>query len=88
MIGDALQKQGVFNDIVNTAGSKAAEVPAKEPLKPIETKAAAPKPQVSNDDKAKAATASRATSTQKATSKVNPLAMSDDDFMKQFENRL
>ena len=88
VIGDALQKQGVFNDIVNPAGSKAAEVPVKEPVKPIETKVAAPKPQVSNDDKAKAATASRATSTQKATSKVNPLAMSDADFMKQFENRL
>ena len=83
-IGDSLQQKGAFNDIIAPAK---AEEPVKEEVKPIETKAATPKPQVTNDEKAKAASATRATA-KTATSKANPLAMPDDDFMKQFENRL
>lgn len=50
-------------------------------------RAAVPKPQLKNGDKASAAAPSRNTP-RKAQVLVNPLAMSDDEFLKQFENRL
>jgi hypothetical protein len=53
----------------------------------VTTRTAAPKPQVKNGDKAAAAMGSR-TTPKAASVKVNPLAMSDDDFMKSMENRL
>jgi hypothetical protein len=53
----------------------------------VTTRTAAPKPQVKNGDKAAAAMGSR-TTPKAASVKINPLAMSDDDFMKSMENRL
>lgn len=54
----------------------------------IATRTAAPKPQVSNGDKAAAASLTKTTTTRRGTATVNPLEMADDDFMKQFANRL
>lgn len=84
-VGDVMQQSGAFADLV--AKPAVATSPAKEARQPIETKAAAPKPQVKNSDKAAAAAASRTTSTQKASQTKNPLELSDEEFMKQFQNR-
>jgi hypothetical protein len=54
----------------------------------IATRAAAPKAQVQNGDKAAAASATKTTSTHKSGLTVNPLNMADDEFLKQFANRL
>jgi hypothetical protein len=53
---------------------------------PVATRVAAPKPDA-NNAKAQAAAATRTTQRQ-AKVLVNPLAMSDDEFLKQFQNRL
>ena len=50
------------------------------------TRTAAPKSSATNSDKAKAA--SSPSSSRKAKETVNPLDMADDEFLKQFENRL
>lgn len=54
---------------------------------PVARRAAAPTAPVTNGDKATAAAAPRTTA-KSAKTVVNPLAMSDEDFMKQFANRL
>lgn len=51
------------------------------------TRTAAPKSSAMNSDKAKAA-GSPTNSSRKAKETINPLDMADDDFLKQFENRL
>lgn len=51
------------------------------------TRTAAPKSSATNSDKAKAAS-SPTNSSRKAKETINPLDMADDDFLKQFENRL
>jgi len=61
--------------------------PVVDPPKPVATTVTAPKNQAINGDKAKAAGATRA-EPRKATPFVNPFAQSDDEFMKNFENRL
>ena len=75
-VGNHLREIGVLSS--NTPARQAA---------PIATKAAAPKAKVNNSDRASAAAQSKSTS-RKAKALINPLAMSDDDFMKQFANRL
>lgn len=52
----------------------------------IATRTAVPKSQAQNSDKAAAASSTK-TSTSKPNLAVNPLEMSDDDFMKQFKGR-
>lgn len=85
-VGDVMQQNGAFADLI--AKPAVATNPAKtDSRQPIETKAAAPKPQVKNSDKAAAAASSRTTSTQKASQTKNPLELSDEEFMKQFQNR-
>lgn len=54
---------------------------------PVARRAAAPTAEVANNAKANAAAAPRTTA-KSAKTVVNPLAMSDEDFMKQFANRL
>lgn len=54
---------------------------------PVARRAAAPTAPVTNGDKATAAAAPRTTA-KSAKTVVNPLSMSDEDFMKQFANRL
>lgn len=53
----------------------------------LATRTEAPKAQVKNSEQAAAAAAPKSSSTRKP-APVNPLAMADDDFMKQFEGRL
>lgn len=54
---------------------------------PVATKAAAPKSPLANDDKAKAASPTRAAS-KKAEAFVNPLGQSDEAFLKSMEGRV
>lgn len=91
VVGDGMQKAGAFDDLVaartpTSSGSSAAPVTpaAKEP---VATRVVTPKPAVSNSDQASAAAATRSTP-REVKQLVNPLAMSDDEFLKKFENRV
>lgn len=88
-VGDYLRDNNVF------AAAPAKEQPAAQPATPaapatppalIEQRVAVPKPSVANNDKAKAAALTQATP-QKAAPIINPLALSDEEFEKQFGNR-
>jgi hypothetical protein len=81
-VGDAMQAEGKFNDIV-------AQSPGSAPAaaQPVVTRVVAPKPAVANGDLASAAAATRSTP-RKVEKAVNPLSMSDDDFLKQMANRV
>lgn len=83
-IGDQLAAKGEFDDL-----TKAPE-PKQQEQTPVATRTQKPKPAVVNNDKVNAASSTRA-SPQKVETSVNPLSLSDDDFMKQvavFEGRL
>lgn len=54
---------------------------------PLDVRKAVPKSPVTNSDKVKAAAPTR-NNKNKVEKFINPLSMSDDDFLKQFENRL
>ena len=54
---------------------------------PVATRVVAPKPAVKNSDKASAA-ANGSTSSKSVGTAINPLAMSDDEFLLQMQNRL
>lgn len=54
----------------------------------IATRTEAPKPKVQNSDKASAAAVTKTAPSRKSSTTINPLAMADDEFLKQFENRL
>lgn len=86
-----LQAYKAVGDQMAAAGKLADLVPAKKPTPavetPVVTRAATPKPALKNGDKASAASATRSTP-KTAESKVNPLAMSDEAFMKQMADRL
>jgi hypothetical protein len=74
-VGDELNASGAFTKL------------GKPQKQPVATRTAAPKPTATNSDKANAAAPSR--STPKAAKPfVNPLSMSDDQFMKEFKDRL
>lgn len=78
-VGNEMQANGAFADLV----------PKPEPVKPapVATRVVAPKPAVNNDTKANAAAPTRSSPTG-AKVIVNPLEMSDDDFLKQFNGRV
>lgn len=86
-VGNRLSQSGALKDPAQQSA---------QPTQPQQTaqqqqgvrRVASPKPSVSNSDKAKAASTSRATGKKAAPPKMNPLAMSDDDFLKQMENRV
>jgi hypothetical protein len=91
VVGDGMQKAGAFDDLVAkqspaSSGSGAAPVTpaAKEP---VATRVVTPKPAVSNSDQASAAAATRSTP-REVKQLINPLAMSDEEFLKKFENRV
>jgi hypothetical protein len=91
-VGDELQKVGAFNDLVTPAaktpsfsGSGDAGTPAAK--EPVATRVVAPKPAVTNGDQASAAAATRSTP-REVKKFVNPLAMSDDEFLQQMKNRV
>jgi hypothetical protein len=54
---------------------------------PVATRVASPKPAATNDDKVRAAAATKAAPA-KTQIKVNPLAMSDDEFLNSMKNRI
>ena len=77
-VGDDLQKAGVFNDVVQSAPPPAqAPAPAAAP---VAVKAVLPKP--TNVDQRIAAAAVTHSAPVASGNAINPLAMSDDDFLK------
>lgn len=84
-VGDHLRDTNGFADLIEKA--RPAQVTTEQP-KPqlLDTRVAAPKPSVSNNAQAKAAATTK-TTPKKAAPLVNPLAMSDEDFEKQYGNR-
>lgn len=77
-VGDDLQKAGVFNDVVQSAPPPAqAPAPAAAP---VAVKAVLPKP--TNVDQRIAAAAVTHSAPVANGNAINPLAMSDDDFLK------
>lgn len=95
-VGDQLTKADAFADLREKHQQGNAPVDPATPPGPEEKKAAPqavatrvvpPKSPVTNSEAASAASQTRATPKQ-AEEFVNPLAMSDDDFLKKFEGRL
>lgn len=80
-IGDQLAAAGGFDDLVNSATPQPQQ-PA--PATPVATTVAKPKPAATNSDKVSAASPTRSTP-RKAETTPNPLALPDDEFMKQVE---
>ena len=77
-VGDDLQKAGAFNDVVQSAPPPAqAPAPAAAP---VAVKAVLPKP--TNVDQRIAAAAVTHSAPVASGNAINPLAMSDDDFLK------
>jgi hypothetical protein len=74
-VGKAMEAAGAFSNLVQTPAPQAAPVP-------VATRVAAPKPQVTNNDRAAAASQTK-TVPKPATQIVNPLELSDEDFLKQ-----
>lgn len=96
-VGDALTAAGAFNHLNQQAqqaplkATPPTPAQSQEAQKPqpqvIATRTAQPKAQVKNGDKAQAAAPTSSTRG-KAAPVVNPLAMADDEFLKQFQGRL
>lgn len=93
-IGKQLYSSGAADPSVSQPGKTAptASVQAGQPEpkaapEVVATRAAAPKPVLANGDKANAASPSRSTP-RKVKELINPLAMSDEEFLKSFENRV
>lgn len=79
-VGQEMVAANAFSDLV---------LPDKqqESVAPVASRVVAPKPAVKNGDRASAAAPSKAAA-KPAKVVVNPLSMSDDDFLKQFQGRL
>lgn len=76
-VGNALAQQGAFNQVAQTP---ATTEPAKPVAQPV-VRIAQPKQTLANSEQANAASPSRA-APRKASTIINPLAMSDEDFAK------
>lgn len=76
-VGKTMAEAGAFADLVQNAPVKPAA-----PV-PIATRTQAPKPMVQHNEKAAAASPTR-TTPKTATTTINPLSLSDEDFEKQF----
>lgn len=85
--GDYLTQTNGFKNVAPQASIRTQSGAAPQ-TQVIATRAAAPKAQVQNNDKAAAAASTKTNPASKATTKVNPLEMADDDFIKAFEGRL
>lgn len=83
LAGDALAKA---HQVKAPASTQTNDI-LSNPVNILAVKTAQPKPVVANNDKAKAASSTQSTA-RKAEAVVNPLQMSDEDFLKQFEGRL
>lgn len=95
-VGTQLDKEGAFADLVTKANPPASAqvaspiVPAgttAQAPQPVAIRAAAPKVLIDNGNKAGAASPTRSSATP-AKPFVNPLAMSDEEFMAEFKGRL
>ena len=84
VIGERMTQAGAFQDLV--AAQQAAQHPAVQ--HPVATRVASAKPAVTNSGKVSAAAPTRTATPRRAEAFINPLAMSDDEFMKQFANRV
>lgn len=85
-VGDQLVAAGQMADLIEKSQSNVQTPPAK-PAVPVAVRAAAPKPAVLPNPKADAAAPSKP-APNAAKKLVNPLEMSDDEFLKHFEKRL
>ena len=90
VVGDNLAKAGKFNHLAvgngqGTETGKAVGAPAT--AVPVAQRVVAPKPAVSNNAQAQAASQQRS-APRKAEQFINPLAMSDDEFLAKMKNRL
>lgn len=90
VVGDNLAKAGKLNHLAagngqSTETGKAVSAPA--PAVPVAQRVVAPKPAVSNNAQAQAASQQRS-APRKAEQFINPLAMSDDEFLAKMKNRL
>ena len=84
VIGERMTQAGAFQDLV--AAQQAAQHPAVQ--HPVATRVASAKSAVTNSGKVSAAAPTRTATPRRAEAFINPLAMSDDEFMKQFANRV
>ena len=85
VIGERMTQAGAFQDLV--AAQQAAQHAAVQ--HPVATRVASTvKPVVANSGKVSAAAPTRTATPRRAEAFINPLAMSDDEFMKQFANRV
>ena len=80
-VGQEMVAGNAFADIVQPAQQP------RETVAPVASRVVPPKPVVKNGDRATAAAPSKAAA-KPAKVLVNPLSMSDDDFLKQFQGRL
>lgn len=88
IVGDELTAADGFADLREKKPDTAPKDPPAGPTpEPVATRVAAPKAEVVNDEAASAASSTRA-APRKASEFINPLAMSDDEFLKHFEGRL
>jgi len=95
IVGDELTEAKAFEDLrekalgnaTTTAGDPPGQRDTAKPVEPVATRVATPKAPVRNDAAASAASATPTTPA-KAEVFVNPLAMSDDEFLKKFDGRL
>ena len=83
LVGDELDAVGGFRDLVQP---KTVQTPPSHQAQPVATRVLKPKAPA-NGDKVSAASPTR-TTPRKAEKIINPLAMSDDDFLKQMADRL
>ena len=85
VIGERMTQAGAFQDLV--AAQQAAQRLAVQ--HPVATRVASTaKPVVTNSGKVSIAAPTRTATPRRAEAFINPLAMSDDEFMKQFANRV
>ena len=82
VIGDEMTQANAFADLV----PKTERQPSANAPKVVETRVGAPKPAVTNNTKAAAASTTRQSPRKSSEPKLNPLEMSDDEFMKQLDN--
>lgn len=86
LAGDHLQANNGFKTIPQQTQIQNQPVEQPQP-QVIATRTAAPKAQVTNSDKAAAASPTKMVGSRKAAITVNPLEMADDEFMKTFSGR-
>lgn len=94
LVGKELTAANAFADLAGTPAGQpdpvVVQAPAAQPVTPaptpVATRVVAPKPVVTDGDRAGAASQTR-TTPRVAKEAINPLSMSDDEFLKQFEGR-